>query len=47
MDNHGVPDRVHLSEATYRQIHQHYNCESRGRLDIKGKGAMETYLVGH
>lgn len=47
MESHGVPDRIHLSEETYRHIHQHYNCESRGRLEIKGKGAMETYLLGH
>jgi adenylate cyclase len=45
MESYGVPNRVHLSAATYHRIKDAYLCESRSPLEIKGKGSMQTYLL--
>ena len=47
MESHGVPGRIHLSEATYELIRDDFECEPRGTIDVKGKGLMRTwFLVG-
>jgi guanylate cyclase len=47
MESHGVPGRIHLSEATYELIRDEFECEARGTVDVKGKGPMRTwFLVG-
>jgi guanylate cyclase len=47
MESHGVPGRIHLSDATYELIHDDFECEPRGTIDVKGKGPMRTwFLVG-
>ena len=45
MESHGVPGRIHISEATYRLIEGDFRCESRGSIDVKGKGQMDTWFV--
>ena len=45
MESHGVPGRVHLSEATATLFGDAFDLEPRGALEIKGKGAMTTYLL--
>jgi len=46
MESHGAPGQIQLTRATYELLKDDFVCEPRGRLDIKGKGAMETwYLV--
>jgi adenylate cyclase len=45
MESHGVPGRIHVSQATRLLIEDHYLCEARGIIDVKGKGPMATYLV--
>ena len=45
MESHGVPGRIHVSEATRLLIEDAYTCEARGIIDVKGKGPMPTYLV--
>src|SRR5206468_4179820 len=47
MESHGVPGRIHLSDATYELIRDEFNCEPRGTIEVKGKGPMRTwFLVG-
>ena len=47
MESHGVPGRIHLSEATYELIRDDFECEPRGTIEVKGKGPMRTwFLVG-
>jgi adenylate cyclase len=47
MESHGVPGRIHLSDATYELICDEFECEPRGTVDVKGKGLMRTwFLVG-
>jgi class 3 adenylate cyclase len=44
MESHGLPGRIHLTESTYRLLEHAHSFESRGAIDIKGKGAMNTFL---
>lgn len=44
MESHGVPDRIHVSEATYLKLKHLYRFESRGAIKVKGRGLMQTYL---
>jgi class 3 adenylate cyclase len=45
MESHGVPGRVHVSAATYEALRAAFLLETRGEIDIKGKGLMTTYLL--
>jgi class 3 adenylate cyclase/HAMP domain-containing protein len=45
MESHGVPGRVHLTEATAELLGDDYELEPRGTIEIKGKGPMSTYLL--
>lgn len=45
MESHGVPGRIHVTESTYKMVKDKYQFESRGVMEIKGKGKMETYLL--
>ncbi len=48
MESHGVPNRVHVTEATYEALRGEFLLDARGTIDVKGKGPMTTYLlVGH
>ena len=45
MESTGVPGRVQLTAATHRQIRDAIPCEARGRVDVKGRGEMETWWI--
>lgn len=46
MESHGIPDRIQCSKATYQLLQQDpYLWEERGKIDIKGKGIMQTYFL--
>jgi class 3 adenylate cyclase len=45
MESSGIAGRVHVSAATYEQTRDAFEWESRGAIEIKGKGAMTTYLL--
>ena len=47
MESHGSPGQIQITRATYELLKDDFVCEPRGTLEVKGKGAMETwYLVG-
>ena len=46
MESHGVPNMIHLSKDTADLISNRFQLESRGRIEVKGKGTMETFLLG-
>ena len=47
MESHGVPGRVHVTEALVRALDGEFRFAERGTTDIKGLGEMRTYfLVG-
>lgn len=45
MESHGVPGRVQISGATYCRVRDAFECEPRGKIEIKGKGPIEAWLV--
>ncbi len=45
MESHGVPGRIQLTADTFARIRDHYLCEERGPIPIKGKGEMTTYFL--
>jgi class 3 adenylate cyclase/HAMP domain-containing protein len=45
MESHGIPSRVHVSAVTYQALLPVFELETRGTIEIKGKGAMTTYLL--
>jgi adenylate cyclase len=47
MESHGQPGRIHVTARTQGRLQSEYEFESRGEIEIKGKGRMTTYfLVG-
>lgn len=47
MESHGEPMRLHCSSSSYELIKDFFVCEDRGRMNVKGKGEMQTYFVVH
>jgi class 3 adenylate cyclase len=46
MESHGVPGRIQCSQAFADALGGDVPLESRGTLEVKGKGPMATYLLG-
>src|SRR4029079_18208103 len=45
MESHSLPNRIQVSAATHRHIHERFRLEPHGRVEVKGKGPMETYFL--
>ncbi|HIK29297.1 MAG: CHASE domain-containing protein [Oscillatoriaceae bacterium SKW80] len=45
MESHGLPNCIQVSKATYELLCDTYDFQERGRIQIKGKGKMSTYLL--
>jgi class 3 adenylate cyclase len=45
MESHGIPNKIHMSADTASIIKDRFAIESRGIMEIKGKGPMETFLL--
>jgi class 3 adenylate cyclase len=45
MESHGLPGRVHVSEAFVCAASDKWRFEARGLIDVKGQGPMNTYLL--
>jgi class 3 adenylate cyclase len=45
LESQGVPNRVHVSEATWRLVRDRFVAAPRGRIDLRGHGAMKTYAI--
>ncbi|MEX2322460.1 MAG: adenylate/guanylate cyclase domain-containing protein [Acidimicrobiia bacterium] len=47
MESHGVPGRIQVTSRYRRLLDGRYRFESRGEIEVRGKGSMETwFLVG-
>jgi adenylate cyclase len=47
MESSGRPNRIQVTEATYELLRHHYTFVERGKVNVKGKGPMQTYwLIG-
>jgi class 3 adenylate cyclase len=45
MESHGVPGQIQVSAVAYELLKSHYLFESRGAIEVKGKGEMMAYLL--
>lgn len=45
MEAHGIPGRIHVSQAVYEKLKDDFDFEARGLVDIKGMGRMETFFL--
>jgi adenylate cyclase len=45
MESHSLPNRIQVSAATHRHIHEHFLLEPHGSVEVKGRGPMETYFL--
>jgi class 3 adenylate cyclase len=45
MESHGMPESIQVTEETYQLLKDDYLFEARGSINIKGKGAMNTYFL--
>jgi len=46
MESSGLAGEIQVSEAVYKTLSGEYNLTHRGQIEIKGKGLMNTYLLG-
>jgi guanylate cyclase len=45
MESHGTGGCIQITEATYQLIKDEFACESRGMINVKGKGQMPVWHV--
>ena len=45
MESHGKPGCIQVTSTTYQLLQEKYIFESRGSIQVKGKGMMNTYLL--
>lgn len=45
MESHGEAGAIQISTATYEHIKGDFRCEPRGAIEVKGKGALETWFL--
>ena len=45
LEAHGLPGRIHISEATRRVLAAEYECEPRGLIEVKGMGKIRTSFL--
>jgi len=45
LETQGIPGRVHVSAATWRQVDTLFDGEARGAIDLRGHGPVETYTI--
>ena len=47
MESHGEPGKIQVTQDTYELIKDEFILRSRGTIEIKGKGQMQTwFLIG-
>ncbi len=48
LEANGEENKINISENTYQLIKENFDCEYRGKIDVKGKGNTAMYFVhGH
>jgi class 3 adenylate cyclase len=45
MESHGVPDRIQVTRPVMERLSGSYQFESRGIIEVKGKGPMPTWFL--
>jgi class 3 adenylate cyclase len=45
MESTGLPGSVNISGSTYAIVQRFFDCQHRGKIDVKGKGQLDMYTV--
>ena len=45
MESSGAPGLVNISAYTFDLVRHHFRCSYRGKVEAKGKGAIDMYFV--
>ena len=45
MESHGVPGAIQVTRPVYEAVRDRFQFEQRGSIEVKGKGAIETWLL--
>jgi class 3 adenylate cyclase len=45
MESHGLPGTIQVTRVVYEELTDEYDFAPRGSIDVKGKGAIETWLL--
>ena len=45
MESHGVPDAIQVTRPVFEKMRNQYQFEERGQIEVKGKGAIETWIL--
>jgi class 3 adenylate cyclase len=45
MESHGLPGRIQVAEGTRRLLADDFELESRGVIEVKGKGQIPAWLL--
>ena len=47
MEQNSEAGKVNISETTYELVKDKFRCDSRGEIEVKGKGMMKMYFISH
>ena len=45
MQSQGTSGKIQITRATYELVKDDFECQSIGRIDVKGKGKMEAWYL--
>jgi class 3 adenylate cyclase len=45
MESGGLPDTIQVTRAVYEKLKDEFVFESRGTIEVKGKGEVEAWLL--
>jgi adenylate cyclase len=45
MESHGTPDTIQITRSTWELLEDDFVTESRGLVEVKGKGEVETWIL--
>jgi adenylate cyclase len=45
MESHSVAGEIQVTEETYSRLQSKYIFQNRGKIEVKGKGEMQTYFL--
>jgi class 3 adenylate cyclase len=45
MESTGVPGRIQVTRSVYERLHETFEMEERGTVQVKGKGEIATWLL--
>jgi adenylate cyclase len=45
MESKSEPGRINMSETTYKEIKDEFDCEYRGEIEVKNRGLLKMYFL--